>query len=97
MVVAISVFELHLPGTHSLKAKRKIVKGLIERIHQRYRVSIAETAMHDLHQRAEIALALIAQNERQAKQQLAAIRTLAEQEPEAMLLGWDPQLLEGWS
>ena len=94
MVIAISVFELHLPGARSLKSKRKVVKSLIERIHQRYRVSIAETDMHDLHQRAEIALALVAQNERQATHQLQAICTLVESEPEAMMMNWDPQILE---
>jgi uncharacterized protein YlxP (DUF503 family) len=34
-----------------------VVKGMIERIHQRFRVSIAETDFHDLHQRSEIAVA----------------------------------------
>ena len=53
MVVGVSVCELHLPGVRSLKGKRKIIKGLIERLHHRYRISIAETAFHDLHQFAD--------------------------------------------
>ncbi|MCB1036409.1 MAG: DUF503 family protein, partial [Acidobacteria bacterium] len=59
MVVGVSVCELHLPGVRSLKGKRKIIKGLIERLHHRYRISIAETAFHDLHQRAEIGIAAV--------------------------------------
>ena len=55
MIVGISVFELHLPSSRSLKDKRRVVKSLVERIHQRFRVSVAETGFHDLHQRSEIA------------------------------------------
>ena len=94
MVVAISVFELHLPGVRSLKSKRKIVKSLIDRIHNRYRISIAETDMHDLHQRTEIAIALVSQSDSQARDQLESVRSLIDSEPEAMLTAWDPQILE---
>lgn len=94
MVVAISIFELHMPGVRSLKAKRKVVKSLVDRVHHRYRVSIAETAMHDLHQRAELAIALVSQSESQAMNQLDAIRSLVDNEPEAMMTAWDPQILE---
>ena len=59
MIVGISVFELHLHSSRSLKDKRRVVKSLIDRLHQRYRVSIAETDFHDLHQRAEIAMAVV--------------------------------------
>ena len=34
MLIGISVFELHLPHARSLKEKRKVVKGLIDRIHR---------------------------------------------------------------
>ena len=95
MVVAVLVFELHLPAARSLKSKRRVVKGLIERIHHRYRVSIAETDMHDLHQRAEIAVAIVAQNAAQVQHQLQSIRDLVDDEPEAVTTNWDPQILEG--
>ncbi|MGB6993115.1 MAG: DUF503 domain-containing protein, partial [Thermoanaerobaculia bacterium] len=59
MIVAVSVFELHIPAGRSLKDKRRVVKALKDRIYRRYRVSIAETDHHDLHQRAEIAIAAV--------------------------------------
>lgn len=95
MVVGISVFELHLPQARSLKQKRKVVKGLIERVHARLRVSICESDFHDLHQRAEIAIALVARGETEGQQLMDAIRALIDEEPEAVLLQWDPQWLEG--
>ena len=59
MIVGVTVFELHLPASRSLKDKRRVVKSLIDRVHQRYRLSVAETGFHDLHQRAEIAVAAV--------------------------------------
>ncbi len=95
MVIGISIFELHVPAARSLKQKRKVVRSLIDRIHQRYRVSIAETDFHDLHQRSEVTLAAVAQDERESLRQMDIIRDLIDSQPEAQLLMWDPQILEG--
>lgn len=95
MVVGVSVFELHVPASRGLKEKRKVVKSLIDRIHQRFRVSIAETDHHDLHQRAEISVAAIGQSYADGERILDAVRELVESEPQAMLLSWEAQVLEG--
>lgn len=95
MVVGVSVFELHVPAARSLKEKRKIVKSLIDRIHRRFRVSIAETGFHDLHQRAEISIAAVALNEGEGRRLMDAIRSLIDAEPGATLTYWDPDLIEG--
>jgi len=96
MIVGISIFELHLPASRSLKDKRRVVKSLIERVHQRYRVSIAETDFHDLHQRAEIALAAVAAGgESEMERLMNEVRNLVESEPEVYLTRWEPQMLEG--
>jgi uncharacterized protein len=95
MIVGISVFELHLPASRSLKDKRRVVKSLIEKLYQRYRVSIAETDFHDLHQRAEIALAAVtAGGESEMEHLMDEVRNLVESDPEVYLTRWDPQLLE---
>jgi uncharacterized protein YlxP (DUF503 family) len=95
MIVGISSFELHLPSCRSLKEKRKVVKSLVDKIHQRYRVSIAETGFHDLHQRAEISLAAVATGEAEVERMLEEVRNLVDTVPEAFLTRWEPQLLEG--
>lgn len=95
MVVGISVFELHLPACRSLKGKRKVVKGLVDRIHHRFRVSIAETGHHDLHQRSEIAIAIVSQSEYELDRIMDEIRAVIDAtEPEAFLTRWEPQTLE---
>ena len=94
MVVAISVFELHLPSSRSLKEKRRVVKSLTERLYRRHRVSVAETDYHDLRQRAEIGVASVNASRRQLEKQMDAIRRLVDEQQEAVLLGWEPQYLE---
>lgn len=94
MVVGVAVCELHLPGVRSLKDKRRIVKGLVERIHQRWRVSVAETAYHDLHQRAEIGIAAVGHADHEVERLLDNLREIFEAEPEAMVTSWQPSLLE---
>lgn len=95
MVVGISIFEIHLPACRSLKGKRKVVRGLIDRIHHRFRVSIAETGFHDLHQRSEISIAIVSQSQTELDRILEEIRGVVDGvEPEAFLTRWEPQVLE---
>jgi uncharacterized protein len=94
MVVGIVSFELHLPESRSLKDKRRVLKSLIDRVFQRYRVSIAETAFHDLHQRAEISIAAVTVKEVEMETLMENVRSLVESVHEAYLTRWDPQLLE---
>lgn len=96
MIVGISVFELHLPASRSLKDKRRVIKSLIDRVHQRFRLSIAETGFHDLHQRSEIAIAaVVAGGEGEMEKLMEEVRNLVESDPEVYLTLWDPQILEG--
>lgn len=96
MVVGIAVFELHLPECRSLKAKRKVIKGLVDRVHSRLRVSISETDFHDLHQRSEIGIAIVGRSESEMGRLLDQVRSLADAcEPDAFVTRWEPQILEG--
>ena len=72
MVVAIITWELHLNGCQSLKDKRRVLKSLKDRLHQRFNVSAAETDYHDLWQRAELACCVVAGDRRQASSVLSA-------------------------
>lgn len=94
MIVGVVSCELHLPQSRSLKDKRRVVKSLVERIYQRYRVSIAETGFQELHQRAEISIAVVTQKESELNAVMEHIRDLLDGEPEVYLTRWDPQLLE---
>ncbi len=91
MVVLVTVVELHLPAARSLKEKRRVVKSLIERIHARYRVSVAETGFHDLHQRCEIAIAAVHQSPSHVEHLMDTLRSLFDEQPEALVVRWEPE------
>ena len=96
-VIGVSIFELHIPHARSLKQKRRVVKSLIARIHNRYRVSIVESDFHDLHQRTEISLAFVARTSSEVDRALDRIHDLISSEIEAELLDWQPEILSTWS
>lgn len=93
MFVGYGALELHLPHARDLKAKRRVVRGLIDRLHARHRVSVAETAHHDLHQRAEIGVAVVAASPAEIERILDEVARIAEQEPEALVLAWETDLI----
>ncbi len=59
MIVAITTWDLHLPGCHSLKEKRGVLRPLTVGLRRSLNVSVAETGHQDLWQRAEIACAVV--------------------------------------
>src|SRR5262245_14181084 len=47
MLIAAALIELELSRTDSIKEKRRVVKSIMARLEQRYRVSVAEVADQD--------------------------------------------------
>uniref|UniRef100_A0A7C3J6X2 DUF503 domain-containing protein n=1 Tax=candidate division WOR-3 bacterium TaxID=2052148 RepID=A0A7C3J6X2_UNCW3 len=64
--------ELFIKESQSLKDKRRVIKSLIERIKNRYNVSIAEVGDNDSYKKSTIGLALVSNdvkfNDRQVKE-----------------------------
>jgi uncharacterized protein YlxP (DUF503 family) len=52
--------ELYLPHCHSLKEKRRIVKGTADRLRSRFKVSVAELDHQDIWQRGRLGAVAIA-------------------------------------
>ena len=69
--VALGLVELHLPDVESLKDKRHVLKGLMERVRARFEVSVAEVDNQDLWQRATLALAYVSADARHANEVVA--------------------------
>jgi len=59
MMVGVCEIHLHLPEVTSLKGKRKVIKGIKDRIRHRFNVSISELDAHDKWQRAVLGVAYI--------------------------------------
>ncbi|MGH9542111.1 MAG: DUF503 domain-containing protein [Terriglobales bacterium] len=51
--------EIHLPGAHSLKDKRSVLRGLKDGLRRHFNVSVAELDYQDLWQRAVVGVAAI--------------------------------------
>ncbi len=95
MIVGLSQFEIHIPGARSLKDKRRVVRSLMERLHNRYRISIAETDFHDLHQRAEIGLAVVGRSNSEVDRLLEDLHRAIEGNLDLVITHWAPEILEG--
>jgi uncharacterized protein YlxP (DUF503 family) len=59
MIVAVQTWDLHLPGCHSLKDKRGVLRPLTSGLRRALNVSVAETGHQDAWQRAAIACAVV--------------------------------------
>ncbi|MGH7321974.1 MAG: DUF503 domain-containing protein [Candidatus Rokuibacteriota bacterium] len=68
MRVALGMVELHLGQADSLKGKRHIVKGIKEKVKNRFNVSVAEVDHEDLWQRATLAVACVSNDARFANE-----------------------------
>lgn len=72
-VVGVLTLELHIPESHSLKEKRHVVKGLKDRLRNRFNVAVAEIDGHDTWQRAVVAAVTVAVEQSYAEQLLQAV------------------------
>ncbi len=80
MRVAVSIFELYIPGVTSLKGKRKVIKSLIHRLRNRFNISVSEIGCQDLWQRSELGMAVVCFNGAGADSIMENIFTFIESE-----------------
>ena len=80
--VGVITLELRLDDAHSLKDKRHFVKGLKDRLRNKFNVSVAEIDYQDLWQRGLVAAAIVASDQAHAELVLQSVEREA-----AMLLG----------
>lgn len=72
MVVALLTIELFIPGAHSLKEKRMVLRRLKDRV-KKFNVAISEVEHHDLWQRAALAAVTVSTDQAHADRELAAV------------------------
>lgn len=80
MVIGLAVWEVQLPGCHSLKEKRSVLKSVKDRLHNQFNVSAAETAYQDAHQRAELAACVVSGDRAHANSVLSSLDRFMEME-----------------
>lgn len=86
MIIGVLQVRLHIPAAQSLKEKRLVLKGLIERIRVRFNISCAELEDHYLWQSAVIGMAAIGNEKKPVNQVLDKIADLIRMEDRAQLI-----------
>ena len=60
MITGIITVKLYAPWIHSLKEKRQAVKSIIEKLRNKYNVSVIESDAQDIHQTIILSIAFLA-------------------------------------
>jgi uncharacterized protein YlxP (DUF503 family) len=96
MTVGACRITLRLPENHSLKGKRKVIKSLISRLHNRFNVSAAEVDSQDSWQSAVIGVSCTSSDEQHASEVLASVMDFVRHERlDAEIVDYQTEMLHG--
>jgi len=90
MFVAVLQVDLAIEGAHSLKDKRRVLKGLLERLRREHGVAAAEVADQEVWNRAGVGIAFVSGERRHAESHLQRVLNHLERDRDAVVL--DSQL-----
>lgn len=78
--------ELMVSASNSLKAKRRVIKSIIDRLRKKFNVSVAEMDYMDLWQRSIIGLTMVSNDKRFITRSADAIESFLREFHEVALL-----------
>lgn len=87
-------FDLHVPASRSLKAKRAAVRPIVDTLRHRYHVSVAEVDHQDRWQRAAIAVAVVAESNHHLTEVLDTLERFVRSAPDVEVLDTTASYLE---
>ncbi len=93
MIVGILQAELSIPGSRSLKDKRSVVKGLLERLRQRFQVAAAEVGHLDARDRTTIGVSCVSNDSRHAQSHLQQVVNTLRLDRDALLIDHQIEVL----
>ncbi len=73
MVVGLANIDIHIPESGSLKNKRHFLKGIKDRLRNKFNVSVAEVGHNDLWQRTTIGVSVVANDKKFANRVLSQV------------------------
>ena len=88
-------YDLHIPESRSLKAKRATIKPIIDGARHRFSVSVAEVDHQDQWQRAMIAVAVVASSHRHLDDILTSVDRFVWSHPGIEVLSTERSWLDG--
>ncbi len=95
MVVGVARVELYFPDPNSLKAKRQILRALMQRIETNFkRVSIAEVDGHDLWQKIVLGISVVGKDRPFVDSRLTTLLDFIQKESALEMLKADVEYLD---
>jgi uncharacterized protein YlxP (DUF503 family) len=79
MKVGVSQITLHLPGCHSLKEKRQVIKSVMARVRQQFEVAIAEVDEQDRWQIAKLGVSCVSNSSQHIDETMGRVRRYIEE------------------
>jgi uncharacterized protein YlxP (DUF503 family) len=83
--VGVLQVELSIPGAYSLKEKRRVLKGLIEKLRRDFAVSAAEVDRQDVWNSAIVGVAFVSNDARHAESHLQLALNAIERSRDAVV------------
>lgn len=85
--------ELYLPEAHSLKEKRGVIKSIIQRIRNKFNVSVCEADHHDIWKSATIGMAAVSNDKDVIEQTFSAIDRFLEDYCDCQVVSFEVEIL----
>jgi uncharacterized protein YlxP (DUF503 family) len=85
MFVGVLQVELSIPGSYSLKDKRHVLKGLLDKLRRDFAVSAAEVERQDVWNSAIVGVAFVTNDARHAESHLQRALNFIEKNREAVV------------
>ena len=97
MNVGICKINLRLPENMSLKGKRQVLKSIINRVRNKFNVSVAEVDNHDRWQLASIGICCVSNDKRYTNEVLSkVVEFVVNSRFDVEILDYEIELLPVW-
>ena len=93
MTVGILTIWLEIPGSGSLKDKRRVLKSLLEMLKNRFNISAAEIGENDIWRRAVIGMACVSNVQSRVNVILNGVIRYVESDPRVAVLETQMEML----
>ena len=94
MIVGAAVVELQIHGSHSLKAKRGVVRSIAQRVRNRFNLSVAEVGGQGTWQLAVLGFSTVGSDRRRVREVLEQALTFVEELHLAEVMNSDLELID---
>jgi uncharacterized protein YlxP (DUF503 family) len=96
MNTGVCKIKLHIPGSQSLKDKRRIVKSIISKLRNQYNISIAEVDDQDLWQLTTLGISCVSNNGQHIDETITRIiNFIGQNYPELEVVSQEIEIIHG--